>query len=82
MEVEEFARTSLEDFNWDTELAHTYDNVEIEDNPLEELELVELDQNVRLLFQESFKGQRSATEEELLIGARLARGSSRSNHRQ
>ncbi|KAF2116962.1 hypothetical protein BDV96DRAFT_598790 [Lophiotrema nucula] len=79
-ETGEFERTSLEEFSWETDISNTDEAVEVEDNPLEELELTELDRNVRDIFQEYFKGQRSTTEEELLIGARLARNYG--NHKQ
>ncbi|KAF2792803.1 MFS general substrate transporter [Melanomma pulvis-pyrius CBS 109.77] len=42
-------------------------------NPLELLELDELDRHVKTLFDKVFKDKKSVTEEELFIGARLAR---------
>jgi len=44
-------------------------------NPLESLELDELDIHVKALFEKEFKDKKSVTEEELIIGARLARSS-------
>lgn len=44
-------------------------------NPLESLELDELDSHVKALFEREFKDKKSVTEEELIIGARLARSS-------
>jgi hypothetical protein len=44
-------------------------------NPLESLELDELDLHVKTLFEREFKDKKSVTEEELIIGARLARSS-------
>lgn len=44
-------------------------------NPLESLELDELDLHVKALFEKEFKDRNSVTEEELIIGARLARSS-------
>jgi hypothetical protein len=44
-------------------------------NPLESLEIDELDLHVKDLFERQFKGKNLVTEEELIIGARLARSS-------
>ncbi|KAF2660475.1 MFS general substrate transporter [Lophiostoma macrostomum CBS 122681] len=51
----------------------------MKENPLEALELDELDIRVKALFQAQFHGKKSVTERELLIGARLAR-SNYANH--
>jgi hypothetical protein len=45
----------------------------IMDNPLKDLEIEILNAHVERLFKKHFKGKDSATEEELQIGARLAR---------
>ncbi|KAF2650728.1 hypothetical protein K491DRAFT_697058 [Lophiostoma macrostomum CBS 122681] len=50
------------------------------DNPLDDLETEVLDDHVTKLWEREFKGKNSVTEEELLIGARLAR--SYGNHMQ
>jgi hypothetical protein len=52
----------------------------VKENPLESLELDDLDRHVKELFNRVFDGKDSVTEEELIVGARLARSSKHSSH--
>jgi hypothetical protein len=51
----------------------------VKENPLESLELDDLDRHVKDLFSRVFEGRDSVTEEELIVGARLARSSNHSS---
>jgi hypothetical protein len=63
--------------NFHTDLAVTSEKMQdrIKENPLESLELDDLDRHVKDLFNRVFEGKDSVTEEELIVGARLARSS-------
>ena len=51
------------------------DQERIKENPLEAYGPDEVDEVVKLLFKREFKDKKSVTEEELIVGGRLARSS-------